>query len=97
MFAILNDAVECLAKYRGGKGRRDCRLFREARDWVMNEESEEVYSFENICDTLKIDPSYLRAGLLRWLGDAPKTIQRLKVWRTPLRYQNRVLDFQIAS
>ena len=97
MFAVLNDAVECLAKYREGKGRRDCRLFREARDWVMNEESEEVYSFENICDTLKIDPSYLRAGLLRWLGDAPATIQRLKVWRTPLRYQNRVLDFQIAS
>ena len=97
MFAILNDAVECLAAYREGKGRRDCRLFCEARDWVMNEESEEIYSFENICDTLNLDPSYLRAGLLRWLDDAPATIQRLKIRRTPLRYRNRVLDCQIAS
>lgn len=97
MFAVLNDAVECLAKNRHGKRRGDCRLFRESCNRILSDESDELYSFENICDALKIDPSYLRRGLLRWLSDTPATLQRLKVWRTPLRYRNRVLDSQIAS
>lgn len=95
MFAVLNDAVECLAKHRGGTRRRDKRLFREAREWVLSAERDELYSFENICDTLKINPSYLRAGLLQ-LGASEMTKQRFKVWRSPLRYRTRVRNFQIA-
>ena len=97
MVAVLNDAVECLAKFRGGKSRGDWRLFHEARDWVLSGECDEIFSFENICDTLEIDANYLRRGLRPWLGDSPEKMQRVKVWRTPLRYGNRVLDFQIAS
>lgn len=97
MFAVLNDAVECLAKYRDGKRRRERSLYLEARDWILSKENEELTSFENICDTLKIAPNYLRLGLLRWLGDPPKMNSRLKVWRTPLRYRNRVRQFQISA
>ena len=97
MFAVLNDAVECLAKYRDGKRPRERSLFLEACDWILSKESEELTSFENICDTLKIDPSYLRLGLLHWLGDSPATIHRLKVWRTPLRYRNRIGQRQITA
>jgi hypothetical protein len=32
----------------------------------MEEDSDEVFSFESICEILAIDPSYLRQGLLRW-------------------------------
>ena len=65
MLAVLQDAVECFQKYvraQDGKGKT---RFREVEDWIMEEDSNEVFSFENICEVLGIDPRYLRRGLLR--------------------------------
>jgi len=97
LFAVLNDAIDCLAKYRPGKSRRAQALYREARNWVISDAGDEVFSFNHICETLAIDPSYLRLGLLRWLDHPAAASTRLRVWRTPIRYRRRVGNFQLAS
>jgi hypothetical protein len=66
MLAVLQDAVECFQKYVRAQDRIGKTRFREVEDWIMEEDSDEVFSFENICETAGIDPSYLRQGLLRW-------------------------------
>ena len=66
MLAVLQDAVECFQKYVRAQDRIGKTRFREVEDWIMEEDSDEVFSFESICETVGIDPSYLRQGLLRW-------------------------------
>jgi hypothetical protein len=66
MLAALQDAVECFQKYVRAEDRKGKNRFREVEDWIMEGDSDEVFSFENICEILDIDPSYLRQGLLRW-------------------------------
>jgi hypothetical protein len=66
MLAVLEDAVACFQKYvlaRDGKGRE---MFREAEEWILAEESERLFSFDNISDALGLNPQYLREGLMRW-------------------------------
>jgi hypothetical protein len=66
MLAVLEDAVACFQKYvfaRDGKSRG---MFREAEEWILAEESEWLFSFDNISDALGLDPQYLREGLMRW-------------------------------
>jgi hypothetical protein len=66
MLAVLRDAVECFQKYVRTQDRKGKTRFREAEDWIMEEDSDEVFSFVSICEILAIDSSYLRQGLLRW-------------------------------
>jgi hypothetical protein len=66
MVAILEDAVSCLLTdlHRGNLRQR--KQYEEAKAWVtMDEESEWIFSFKNICEVLGMDPSYLRRGLIR--------------------------------
>jgi hypothetical protein len=66
MLAVLEDAVACFQSYVFAESRRTRALFNEAEDWIRNENSDYVFSFENICAALKISPTYVRKGLLRW-------------------------------
>ena len=48
MLAILKDAIEC-----------------EDKEWILDEsESEYLFSFKNICETLGFNPNYLRKGIM---------------------------------
>jgi hypothetical protein len=89
MFAVLSDAIECLTRYRNAKSRRHKGLYRDARDWILTKDDASVFSFENICETLKIDPHRFRVGLGHWLEeDTPVKRRCVKVWRQPVRYRN---------
>ena len=66
MSAVLLDAVECFQKYLLLHDEYSNRLFREAENWILDNDREWLFSFINICDALTIDPQYLRKGLLRW-------------------------------
>lgn len=66
MLAVLEDAIFCFQKYLFGRDKGERRLFREAQDWILEEDQEEPFSFETICEVLGIAPNYLRPGLLRW-------------------------------
>lgn len=66
MFAVLQDAVACWFRWRDGDTIRKRRLFQETHDWFWAQNSSGLYTFENICDVLKLNPGYIRRGLMRW-------------------------------
>jgi hypothetical protein len=66
MLAILEDAVNCFRdNVLANSGRRK-KLFEEAEEWILEEGSDWVFSFENICEVFGFNSEYLRKGLLRW-------------------------------
>ena len=70
MLAILEDAIDCFQKYIFARDGRGKGIFREAEDWILEENSDRLFSFETVCDALGFNPSYVRQGLLRWKGMA---------------------------
>jgi len=66
MLAVLEDAVLCFQKGSSAGDRRRKALFTDAEEWIMEENGDWPFSFENICEVLGLNPAYLRQGLLRW-------------------------------
>ncbi len=66
MLAILDDALGCFKNSMFAQGRRQATLFRDADSWILRENNDWLFSFENVCETLGIEPAYLRQKLLRW-------------------------------
>jgi hypothetical protein len=66
MLAVLEDGVACFQKYLTARDGRGKRIFRETEEWVLEEPSERLFSFANVCETLGLNPDYLRHGLMRW-------------------------------
>jgi hypothetical protein len=66
MLAVLESAVEDFQKYVLARKPRGKKLFQEAEEWILEKDSDELFSFENICQTLQLHPDYIRKGLLRW-------------------------------
>ena len=66
MLAVLADAIEHFQKYALSKDEKGKKLFREAEEWFLKKDSDQLFSFEYICETLELDPRYIRQGLLSW-------------------------------
>ena len=66
LWAVLEDAVDVYMKNATASGRRGKRLFKEAEEWIMQDDPTWLYSFISICHVLGLDPGYLRLGLQRW-------------------------------
>jgi hypothetical protein len=66
MLAVLEDAIVCFQENVVAIAPKRKALFREAEEWILNEEDSYLYSFENICDDLGFEPFYLRRGLMQW-------------------------------
>ena len=66
MLAVLENAVEYFQKYVLARKPSGKMRFQEAEEWFLEKDSDELFSFENICDTLQLHPDYIRKGLLRW-------------------------------
>ena len=98
MVAILEDAVSCLSKDPRRCPRQQRKSFDEAHSWINANETEGwVFSFTNVCETLGIEPSYLRRGLNRWTALSGKSAAekpRLKKYRSGARH--RKLRFRAA-
>jgi hypothetical protein len=62
--AVVAQAADDLAKYRGAPRRRRARLYRTAYEWVTSDDRSWPYSFVNLCEALRLSPSALRAELL---------------------------------
>jgi hypothetical protein len=66
MWAVLEDAIETYQNHflcRQGKPNGDVD---ELEDWILDSDTRWLFSFHNICETLEINPQYLRRGLLTW-------------------------------
>lgn len=76
MLAVLDDAIACFQKYIFARDRKGKTLFREAEEWILEENSDWPFSFETICEVLGFNPDYVRTGLMRrkeaQLAERPK-------------------------
>jgi hypothetical protein len=89
MLAVLEDAIACFQKYvfaRDGKGRM---LFQEAEDWVLDTNSDWLFSFGNVCETLGFNPEYLRKGLAQWKAVKLESRARARVYQLTPRNGKR--------
>ena len=71
MLAILEDAVTCIKKFVEAPEDIKPRLLQglkkkadEALEWIKTDNEEWIFSFENICYELKLNPEYLRKGIV---------------------------------
>lgn len=66
MLAVLEDGIACFQRHISARGRKGQTLFREAEEWIFPEvESDWIFAFDNVCETLGLDPGYLRGGLTK--------------------------------
>jgi len=99
MLGVLEDTVACFQKYllaRDGKGRA---MFREAEEWVMEEGSDWLFSFENICEVLGFDPQYMRQGLVRWKRKKLAGRPKAKIYRLhpPVKREKRMVKLSVEA
>jgi hypothetical protein len=66
MLAVLEDAVVCFQQNVTAVQPCKQALFREAEDWILDDDKHYFFSFDNICEALGMSPVYLRCGLKRW-------------------------------
>src|SRR3972149_3406702 len=62
MLAVLEDAVSCFQKHHAARDKNRKKLFREAEEWIVDENNDRLFSFSNICESLGINAEYLRRG-----------------------------------
>ncbi len=89
ILAVLEDAVDCFQKYLTARDRRGATLFREAEEWILGEDPDWPFSFEQICETLGIDPNYLRQELMRWKEKKLAEARKGKIFKLPSRQADK--------
>jgi hypothetical protein len=95
MLAVLESAVEDFQKYVLARNPRGKQLFQEVEEWFLDNDSEALFSFASICETLGLHPEPIWKGLMVWKeaklklstgnqhGDRPKVPSRVN--HTPVR------------
>src|SRR6266481_4732240 len=66
MLAVLASGIQHFQKYVLSKNEKGRILFQEAEEWFLERDSDRLFSFEYICETLGLHPDYVRQGLLSW-------------------------------
>jgi hypothetical protein len=64
--AILSDAIDCYIRDCCAPNRHKKSSFREAEEWFFSVDDYGVFSFEYVCDALRIEPGYIRRGLVSY-------------------------------
>ncbi len=81
MLAILEDALLIFQRGLNSPLRSQRQQFHEVDSWIRSDDADWVFSFENICGILDIDPDYIRGGLQRLKQDAFSSGNRCTVSR----------------
>ena len=63
LVAIFDDAVQEYKKYYRADDAEGKRRFYEVEKWVMHAGDGWIFSFDNICELLGLDPEYVRRAL----------------------------------
>jgi hypothetical protein len=63
--AILEDALHCYFKYARARDRAGRQAFHEAEQWILGGGNGWIFSFDNVCAHLGLDPQYVRRGVER--------------------------------
>ena len=60
MAMILEDAITCYLRYGNAKSEAGRREHRAAERWLFSRDRDWIFSFENICHHLGVDPDFAR-------------------------------------
>ena len=92
MLAVLEDGIRCFQEHLRNPRSNPRLLSRQAEEWIRAVDYDWPFSFNNVCETLGIDPAALRAALLAWKskrfaeqGQTGPTPHAKKVYRLHLR------------
>jgi len=66
ILSVLEDGIECFMKYIDAPTSKGQKLFRDAEEWINLHDKQWIFSFDNVCDMLDINPDYMRRGLHNW-------------------------------
>ena len=66
MIAVLEDAVHCFMKQIHATDPKARQLYQEAAEWIADEDRTWFFAFDNVCETLDLNPAYVREGLFKW-------------------------------
>lgn len=78
MLAVLQDAIDCLQKHATCAAGKKKKLFDETIGWIRTEDDDWLFSFNNVCDTVGLNPGRLRSALL-------EMVEKYRVKRARLR------------
>jgi len=82
MSAVLADAVDTYMKQGHSLDPRARQLFLDAEAWLFQEQPGRwLFSFDNICDVLGLEPEYIRRGLVEWQRKRQPTIEPVRAFR----------------
>lgn len=65
VIAVLEDAISTFFRYGSWRNRKERQLFNEVEAWFFTPNEDGVFSFENVCEVLRINAGYIRRGLLQ--------------------------------
>jgi len=92
MLAVLEDGIRCFQEHLRNPRSNPRLLSQQAETWIRAVDYEWPFSFNNVCETLRIDPDALRRTLLDWKAkrlaehdDRGPTPVSKKVYRLHLR------------
>ena len=89
MLAVLEEAVATFQRHVDASTRHGQRVFHEAEEWIHSQDTAWPFAFENICDTLEIEPEFLRRGLETWKSKQLQAASSgARVYRFPFRRVN---------
>jgi hypothetical protein len=97
MLAVLEDAIACFQKYVFAKDGKGKVLFQEAEDWVEERNSDWLFSFVNVCETLGFNAEYLRRGLAHWKAERLENRSRAKVYQLTPRSGKRKRSVSVTG
>ena len=69
LYAMLESAIEDFQKYVLAKDKKGQELFQQAEEWFFETDSSSEFSFESLCDYLRLNACYVRKGLLKWKNE----------------------------
>jgi hypothetical protein len=81
MMAVLEDALRCFQNNATTASGPRKRLYAEAEEWLCGDNSDGPFSFNTVCETLGIEPHYLRSGLLQWREEQLRGIAARRLTR----------------
>jgi hypothetical protein len=79
--AVLEDAVLMFHRFAGAETTRARNRLNEVRAWTSSEDTSWPFAFQAICQSLNLDPDYVRGGLLEWHHHPPPAIRRKPFFR----------------
>jgi hypothetical protein len=96
LLAVLEDAIACFQKYLFAKDGKGKVLFLEAEEWILDRDTDWLFSFANVCEMLGFEPTYLRDGLIHWKAQKLESHSKAKVYQLAVRTTPRKRQVSVS-